>query len=157
MKKLAILLAIGLFGWYINLPDDMPRASLDQYKNARLVDEYIEVGGPCRQDKCLIVYVAPWCPSCKSLTPMINELVKSASDDGIKATVVIGNDAMKKVLAYSKRYDAPILADASGAFFDQIGAKGVPYFVVTDSNGKRLSEMSGGYHSADQMRSQLDL
>jgi thiol-disulfide isomerase/thioredoxin len=157
MKKLVILIAIGVFGWFINLPEDMPRASLDQYKNARLVDEYVEVGGACKQDKCLIVYVAPWCPSCKSLTPMINELVKSASNDGVKATVVIGKDAMAKVLNYSKHYDAPILADANGSFFKQIGARGVPYFVVTDSNGKRMSEMSGGYHSVDQMRTQLDL
>lgn len=157
MKKLAILFIIGLVGWLINLPDDMPKASLNQYQSARLIGKYVDVGGACKQDKCLLVYVAPWCPSCKSLTPMINNLVSSVNDDGIQATVVIGNDDMREVLDYSKRYDAPILADASGAFFDQIGAKGVPYFVVTDSAGKRISEMSGGFHSAEKMRAQLDL
>ncbi|MFT6407120.1 MAG: thiol-disulfide isomerase/thioredoxin [Arenicella sp.] len=157
MKKIVILLAIGLFGWFINLPEDMPKASLERYHNARLLTKHVEVGGACSQDKCLLVYVAPWCPSCKSLTPMINDLISSVSKDGIEATVVIGNDTMRKVLDYSKRYDAPILADANGVFFDQIGAKGVPYFVVTNSAGKRIAEMSGGYHRAEQMRAQLEL
>ena len=157
MKKIIALLTIALFGWFINLPDDMPRASLEPYDKARLVEEYVEVGGACEQDKCLIVYVSPWCSACKALTPMINQLVSKVNNDGIEATVVIGNDSMRKVLDYSKNYDTPILADASGAFFDQIEAKGVPFFVVTDSNGKRISEMSGGYPSVEKMRSQLKL
>lgn len=135
----------------------MPKASLNQYKSARLVGKNVDVGGACKQEKCLLVYVAPWCPSCKSLTPMINQLVASVSSDGIEATVVIGNDDMNQVLDYSKRYNKAVLADASGAFFDLIGAKGVPYFAVIDSNAKRISEMSGGYISVETMRTQLNL
>ena len=157
MKKIAILLAIGLFGWFINLPEDMPHAQLTRYDNARLVDEYVDVGGACESDKCLIVYVAPWCPSCKSLTPMINSLVSELGREGVNTTIVIGKDSMKNVLDYSKRYDMAILADANGRFFKSIGAKGVPYFAVTDTNGKRISEMSGGYRSIDQMRAELEI
>ncbi len=157
MKKVAILLVIGLFGWFMNLPEDMPHAQLTRYDNARLVDEYIDVGGECENDKCLIVYVAPWCPSCKSLTPMINDLVSELGRDGISSKVVIGKDSMDNVLDYSKRYDMAILADANGRFFSRLGAKGVPYFAVTDGSGKRVSEMSGGYKSVDQMRAQLDI
>lgn len=157
MKKIVILVSIACFGWYINLPSDMPQTTLARYNNARLIDQQVSVGGPCEQEKCLVVYVAPWCPSCKSLTPMINDLVSDLQRDGIKATVVIGKDSMKNVLDYSKRYKVPILADASGGFFSEMGAKGVPYFAVSNKHGKRVSEMSGGYYDVNQMRAQLDL
>ncbi len=157
MKRIAILLAVGALGWLMSLPEDMPYAQLNQYQNARQTGEVIKVGGACEKDRCLVVYVAPWCPACKSLTPMINNLVSELDRDGISATVVIGKDSMNNVLEYSKRYKGAILADANGRYFKDIGAKGVPYFAVSDGNGKRLAEMSGGYKDVQQMRAQLDI
>jgi len=88
---------------------------------------------------------------------MINELVSELDDEGIKATVIIGKDSIEEVLDDSKRYEVPILADASGRFFRDIGAKGVPYFAVSNSDGKLISEMSGGYLEVKHMREQLDI
>jgi thiol-disulfide isomerase/thioredoxin len=157
MNKIAVLVSVGILAWFISLPDKLPQAQLDRYSNARLLEKYVEVGGACEHDKCLIVYVAPWCPSCKLLTPMINKLVSDLSREGVKATVVIGKDSMNEVLNYSKSYEAPILVDANGYYFDKIGAKGVPYFAVANREGKRISEMSGGYQYVNQMRAQLEL
>jgi len=39
----------------------------------------------------------------------------------------------------------------------QIGAKGVPYFAVTNRSGKRIEEMAGGYRTVRDMRQQLDI
>ncbi len=156
-RTLLILLVLGLLGWFISLPSDLPQAYLDQYKNARLTQQSVSVGGACESDKCLVVYVAPWCPSCKSLTPMINELSAQLDREGIQASIVIGKDSMDKVLEYSKRFDQKVLIDSSGRYFSQIGARGVPYFAVTNQSGKRLEEMSGGYREVSHMREQLGI
>lgn len=157
MKKIVILIVVAILGWLISLPGDMPHAKLDRYEKAQLLEPSVDVGGRCKQGKCLIVYVAPWCPSCKSLTPMINRLVSDLNRDGVKATVVIGKDSMRDVLSYSKRFESSILVDANGNYFDKIDARGVPYFAVTNGAGKRITTMSGGYHSVDDMRAQLGI
>jgi thiol-disulfide isomerase/thioredoxin len=157
MKKLSALTCLCILGWFINQPGDMPQAQLDQYAQAQLLKPSVDVGGPCQQDKCLIVYVAPWCPSCKSLTPMINDLFGDLTAEGISTSIVIGKDSMTKVLAYSREYTSSILVDASGDYFRKIGAEGVPYFAVTNRAGKRINTMSGGYRSVREMRAQLDI
>ncbi len=156
-RTLIALLIVGLLGWLISLPSDLPQAYLDQYKGARLTQEGVSVGGACESDKCLVVYVAPWCPACKSLTPMINDLSAELDKEGIKASIVIGKDSMDNVLDYSKRFNQKVLIDSSGRYFNEIGAKGVPYFAVTNQSGKRIEEMSGGYREVRHMREQLGI
>ena len=77
--------------------------------------------------------------------------------EGIKASIVIGKDSMDNVLDYSKRFNQKVLIDSSGRYFNEIGAKGVPYFAVTNQSGKRLEEMSGGYREVRHMREQLGI
>lgn len=154
-KTLILLLILGLLGWLISLPSDLPQAYLDQYKNARLTQQSVSVDGACESDKCLVVYVAPWCPACKSLTPMIEELSNQLKKEGIQASIVIGKDSMDNVLEYSKHFNQEVLIDSSGRYFNEISAKGVPYFAVTNQSGKRVEEMSGGYRQVSHMREQL--
>ena len=88
---------------------------------------------------------------------MINELSAQLDREGIQASIVIGKDSIDKVLEYSKRFDQKVLIDSSGRYFSQIGARGVPYFAVTNQSGKRLEEMSGGYREVSHMREQLGI
>lgn len=88
---------------------------------------------------------------------MINNLVKDLEREGMEATVVVGKDSMSKVLNYSKKYRRPVLEDARGTYFGQLGAKGVPYFAVTDRDGKRISDMSGGSTNVGVMRNELGI
>lgn len=157
MKIIVIGIALVILGWFLNLPEDMPQAKLDRYEKTELIEERVQVGGPCAGDKCLVVYVAPWCPACSALTPMINDLVKDLNREGVKATVIIGKDSMSKVIDYSKKYDTSVLEDANGSYYNQIGVRGVPYFVVINRSGKRISEKSGGNTDVYRMRAELDI
>ena len=158
MKKFVfILLGLCLIGWWSDRPKDMPSAQLASYKNARPSGESASVGGECDSDKCLVVYVAPWCSSCKRLTPTINDLVEELESEGISAKIVVGKDSMNEVLDYSKRFNSTILEDSSGRFFSALPARGVPYFAVANQNGKIISELSGGYKAVSDMRAMLDI
>ena len=158
MKKIIfILLGLCFIGWWSDLPKNMPNAQLASYKNAQPSGEYASVGGECDSDKCLVVYVAPWCSSCKRLTPMINSLVEELESEGVSAKIVVGKDSMKAVMDYSKRFDSTILEDSSGRFFNALPTRGVPYFVVANESGKIVSDLSGGYRTVRDMRAVLDI
>ena len=49
------------------------------------------------------------------------------------------------------------LADDDNAFFNKVGANGVPYFAVNNKKGKRISDMSGGYTTVGRMRDKINL
>lgn len=63
-------------------------ASQRSYANPR----YLCSGG----DRCLVIYIAPWCSVCKVQTPNYNQiLAKTRGISSLKAVVVIGEERRK--------------------------------------------------------------
>jgi len=159
MQKL--LIGAGLLlvaaGYWLNRPAEMPSSVLDQYRGERRITQSARVGGNCPEHRCLVVYVAPWCSSCKVLTPTINSLARELKSEGVPVAIVIGHDKLAAVKAYAKDYSEPIYDDSGGEFYRAIGIRGVPFFAITDSNGKIKTTYSGGYSNVAKMRTALKI
>jgi len=158
MQKLLIVgVLLVLVGYWLNRPSEMPVSYLDRYQGERRIDSGSMVGGVCATERCLTVYVAPWCPSCNKLTPVIDQMAQDLREEGISVAVIVGNDNLGDVKAYARKYSVPVYEDANGSFYQSVGVKAVPYFAVTNRKGKIINTMLGGYSSVARMREKLGI
>jgi thiol-disulfide isomerase/thioredoxin len=153
--KVSIVLVIIFI---INRPDKMPMATLSVHDENALTESTDIVGGSsCLAEKCLIVYVAPWCPSCKRVMPTLISLVDELKKDGMTAKVVVGYDSPEKIAAYAKNFPFPVLTDANASYYKEAGLVGVPSFFVINSTGEILTDYFGGYSTVTQFREKLEI
>lgn len=135
----------------------MPTETLTVYNQ----DEYgsfgSTVGGRCESKHCLTVYVAPWCPVCKQLQPMILALSKELKAEGVDVKIIIGNDSLKNIKKYANNYPFPVLLDPDGTFYKKAQQKGVPFFLVSNQKGMITKSIAGGFPQVSTMRSKLNL
>ena len=157
MGKLLLLVALLVVVFLANRPDKMPTEYLNVYSAQPFNDGKKIVGGPCLGEKCLTVYVAPWCSTCHALNPMIISLVNQLESEGISVNVVVGKDSINEVESYAKKYPFDVLTDHDGRFYRKAKLKGVPYFAVTNVRGEIINDYFGGYTDADVMRDKLDI
>lgn len=158
MNKLYLLGIIGLLGFFFfGQSSTMPTANLQVHNENPYNEMDGSVGGRCLGEKCLTIYVAPWCPACKSLRPTIIELAKTLSDEGIEVNVIVGQDSQKETEKYAASYPFPVLLDPQGEFFKKAKQRGVPFFMVSDRKGKVVSKMAGGTPHIPTMRDKLKI
>lgn len=115
------------------------------------------VGAPCSAAQCLIVYVAPWCPSCRAAAPMIRDLRATLVHDGVPVSVVVGMDAAPALERYGRALGYPALLDTTAGLQHSIGVPVVPYFVVIDAHGAISRSVRGASDGVPSMRERLAL
>lgn len=94
----------------------------------------------CPTEKCLNVYLAPWCGYCRAATPAILELREHLKARGVATRVVIGMDKLESVTDYARLFGGETALDPANA----VGVSGgVPHFYVTDRAGKILRDVPG--------------
>lgn len=94
----------------------------------------------CPTEKCLTIYLAPWCGVCRASTDLIKELRPWLAQRGIASRVVIGRDRPDAVEDYAKVFGPETLMDAGGT----LPLKGgVPQFLVSDGEGNILRSQPG--------------
>ncbi len=158
MNKLIALAVVGIVAFFLlGKNPDMPNQTLKVHNQDEFSSVSGKLGGRCATKKCLTVYVAPWCPACKQLKPTIISLKNQLEIEGMEVKVVVGNDSQKATEKYASDYPFPTLLDADGKFFKKTKKKGVPFFLVSNSKGKIISEMTGGSTNLKTMRNKLDL
>jgi YD repeat-containing protein len=101
---------------------------------------------PCaRAERCLGVYLAPWCPQCQKSHELVAELraraVRSGGRVGVK--VIVGRDERAALERYAEQLGPPVFFDDDGAFLRQLGGGGVPTWVSWDASGRVLERFSG--------------
>ena len=111
----------------------------------------------CLADECLIVYVSPWCPTCKKIRPTIIALVETLRKEGKSASLIVGKDKANRVTAYAKNFPFPIIEDPTGIYWKEMKMAGVPYFAVINNKGKILKDHFGGYTSVEAFRRKLEI
>lgn len=160
MSKLSILSIAAIIAYFlftIDSPKDMPEHQLAIYGQ----DEYGpldgNIGGRCFEEKCLTIYVAPWCPQCKRAQPMILKLTKELRAEGVNVSVVVGSDSLKAVKDYAKNYPFPVLLDADKSFYNKTKQNGVPFFISSNQKGKIIQSQAGFYNQVSEMRKRLEL
>lgn len=140
---------------YVTRPAHMPSALLSVYSAGDWQGRG-QVGGACAKARCLVIYVAPWCPACKQLNRTMVALREELEADGVDVSFVIGMDKEPKLLAHAMSYNRPVMLDDRG-FHKIAKIKAVPYFAVVDHKGKIKASMYSGYNDVSAMRRQLGL
>lgn len=158
MNKLIALAVVGMVMFFIlGKNPDMPRETLEVHNQDEFSSVSGKLGGRCATKKCLTVYVAPWCPACKKLKPTIISMKNQLEIEGMEVKVIVGQDSLKATKKYASAYPFPTLLDAEGDYFNKSKKKGVPFFLVSDSKGEIVSDLTGGSTSVKAMRKKLDL
>ena len=158
MKKIAIMLVVAFSVYFVVMrPSTMPEAELVVFSDQQKSDAVKAVGGYCDDEKCLTIYVAPWCGACRRAHTMILSLVDQLEAEGVRADVVLGMDDTEALVEYAKTFPFSVTFDEKGQYFNQLSARGVPYFAATNEYGKVMNSRSGASNSVVQMRKVLDL
>jgi len=93
----------------------------------------------CAAEKCLTVYVTPWCPYCRAASGAIKALRDHLKDDGVPVRVIVGKDDEEKVRSYAAEFGPDTLLDPDA----KMTARGVPHFYVSSDGGAVIAEQSG--------------
>ncbi|MBW2312849.1 MAG: hypothetical protein JRH10_01560 [Deltaproteobacteria bacterium] len=152
---LVIVAVIGLFVWR------------GGFLNGTVDESVLAGGGPdecARAEKCLAVYLSPWCPQCRKSGELVQELrARAAISPEFGFKVIVGRDEEDALDRYASRLGGSVYYDYDGEFYRQLGASGVPAWVSWDSEGRILETMSGRPLGApthvlvDHMGEELDL
>lgn len=94
----------------------------------------------------LLMLWATWCPYCQRDLPKVEQLQKELGERGL-AVVAIASDmeGYKKVKEYmdAKKVSLPIFTDPRSTIGPMLGARGVPFFVLIDREGREIGRIAG--------------
>ena len=133
MKKFAgiIVVAAVLFGayqwrfgsWSWASPDDIP-------------------GNTCEgRERCVSVYMAPWCPYCKTAVPTVQSLLKKTrhgGKTGVRVIVGMGHNPGDSEKMAKGIASGGVILDDSTELAQKLNVRGVPAFQVLDKEGTVL-------------------
>lgn len=93
----------------------------------------------CQAQKCLVAYVAPWCPHCREAAPYIVKLSDYLGPKNIPTRVIVGQDQPEALEAYARVFGPATALDRN----NEVAVNGVPHFFVIDHEGRLISEKAG--------------
>lgn len=154
MRSLLVIgIVVGLFAW----------------RGGFLADEVDDSGlrgtgpDPCaRTERCLAVYLSPWCPQCQKSQGLVDEMRSRTARSGgrVGFKVIVGRDQPDALEQYARQIGGTIFFDDDGKFWRQVGG-GVPAWVAWDDQGRVLATLNGrpvgapdhvlGEHLAEEM------
>jgi thiol-disulfide isomerase/thioredoxin len=102
---------------------------------------------PCKEkERCLAVYLASWCPACKSAVPIIKEIRKFALDsEEVGMKIILGRDEPENLEDLADEIEGEVFFDEDDRFFSAMRARAIPHWWVWDKNGKILVDFSGSF------------
>lgn len=153
---LAAVVAVGylVFGRADSMPLEK-LAPFDGRSGQAAAERY--VGGSCARERCLLVYLAPWCPQCRRAHSVILEAAEHLRAQGIETTVVIGLDDRAEIEAYARDFPFPVYLDPDRKFYEQLDTRGVPYFALWQRDRKIIEDIAGRPESLRDLLHILEL
>lgn len=94
----------------------------------------------CPTDKCLTVFVAPWCGFCRAATPAIRALREHLAARGVETRVVVGKDKPEAIREYAVEFGSGTILDLDGEFRF---TGGLPHFFVSREGGEVVLDRPG--------------
>lgn len=153
---LVVLLALAGIYFWSGPASTMPTEYLVYYeKNAAQQGQKKRLS--CLRNRCLTIYLAPWCPYCRKSHAAILDAVKQLEARGITTSIVLGMDKPEALVAYAADFPFPVYFDSNKAYFKKLGMKGVPHSIVWLPGGKIVKNESGGFSSADTLFYMMEL
>jgi hypothetical protein len=104
-------------------------------------------GTPCEgQSRCVVAYVAPWCPACARSKGVIDAVRERFADDPeVGVVVVVGQDTEVKMGNMAAQYGDAGWIDADGRFAAAADIDVVPSWFVLGPGGEVQAEQVGTY------------
>lgn len=95
-----------------------------------------------------VVYVdlwASWCPPCRASFPWMEKLHQDLKDKGLVVLAVNTGDDPEDAARFLEMHKPTfeIITDAEGEIFTQLGAISMPFSVIYNRKGERVSAHSG--------------
>jgi len=142
MNKLLVLLVagLGLFVFYKRQADQARTAQITSARGLASGDHN------CKgTEKCVLVYVAPWCPGCKQLKPHFLRAIKQGRSASRKLgfRVVVGQGTPEQNREEAASFGPSAAVDADGSLKTAYGVSGYPSFLLVDQNQKLIAEGQG--------------
>lgn len=100
---------------------------------------------PCeKKTKCVVVYLAPWCPFCQKGVAFFNEVHTRFEKNGtVGMKVVLGSDSTNKLEEMAKAIKAPVFFDPEGRFATLLEVQGYPSWWILNERGRIVERGSG--------------
>ena len=149
-----VALLVGLV--LVLRPEKLPAGTLPVFGAGSVQGEARVGGHACAAERCLIIYVAPWCPTCRRLNDALVALRQQVEADGIPVSFIVGMDKPPQLMAYARAYTQPVMLDHQ-RYHKQARVKAVPYLAVVDRIGRVQAKMYGGAYDVAYMRQELGL
>jgi thiol-disulfide isomerase/thioredoxin len=101
----------------------------------------------------LLWFWAPWCPTCRSQIPQVQDLAEQYDDD--VAVVGVGSlDSAEAIAAFAEEVDGVThLEDLDGALYRKFGIAEQSSFVLLDADGVVAFET--GYGGSDELAAEV--
>lgn len=101
---------------------------------------------PCvGKHRCVLVYVAPWCPACQGTIVGIRKLIERYRDSSqIGISVIVGGDRRDKLESMAEKVGDFAFLDLDDSFAHAASIEGIPAWFVIDDKRKVVSTASGG-------------
>ncbi|MCC6954335.1 MAG: hypothetical protein IT290_09475 [Deltaproteobacteria bacterium] len=103
------------------------------------------------KDRCVILYVAPWCPICHRNVAFFRELRRQL--DGaprVGVNYIVGNDRLMACEEFATEIGGKVFLDSRDEFEKISSFSSVPHFWVIDRERKILEDFSWtGSHDSD--------
>ncbi len=108
-----------------------------------------EARDPCAQKrKCVVYYMAPWCPVCEATLPTALAISKIWTDAPVASVnglrILVGNDKPAKSEALAKKIGWLASTDAGDKFSRQYQVTSFPTWIVFDAKGLEVLRVSAG-------------
>lgn len=95
----------------------------------------------CPTDRCIGVYLVPWCSYCTQLMPVVHELPEKAWRRGMSACSVVGRGPLELLRDYATRHSLTPVFDIDGV----IPVDSYPTVFLFDKSGTIQKSVSGIY------------
>lgn len=112
----------------------------------------------CAQAKCVVIFMAPWCPRCEEMKRILPELTSQLLQKNIGVSVVIGFEPdAAKADGFAKNVALPVFYDKSDDLFGALKIDGVPYTLLFSADKKIITDFYGAALTPEEALSALGL
>ena len=96
------------------------------------------------KQRCVAIYMAPWCSACRASIPLVNRMQEKLSGkDKVGMKVIIGRDRKDKIIDYGKSVGGEVYYDFADKFGYKHKIKSVPTWMLLDGEDRTLMQFSG--------------
>ena len=138
-KTLLIFLFVILGLWWFQ-GGKLPAILADRTLDKGFLSSVAKLDSCAGKKTCLFVYVAPWCPACKSMEPVFRLFVNKNANSVHGTKIVVGQGKTSEDNAsMAKLYGEAGFVDEGNAYHEKLKVRHYPTIIHLDASGRILA------------------